>query len=167
MANTLTSIILISYKKYKGIARAHWVKISGVGVTTAAITKISSKAYFLFFVRVGRDINPILAIKSKKTGSSKHIPRPKSSHEIRERASFIVIMGINPEAYANKNLKLTGSNTKYPKHAPPIKKIIDSAKKIKEYLLSCLYNPGEMNLQSWKRIKGEATNVPIRRATFR
>jgi len=66
------------------------------------------------------------------------MPRPKSSHEIRERASLIVIIGSNPSANFNKKLKLIGSNIKYPKQAPPMKKKIESKIKIREYFLSCL-----------------------------
>ena len=99
---------------------------SGVGVTIAAIIKLTSRAYFL--LRRNKDVftTPILLRKTINTGSSKTIPKAISNRKESEKYSLTAGRGSRISlAYPVRNLKAGGKTTKYPKAAPPIKQRVD------------------------------------------
>jgi len=105
--------MLISNSIIRGTAISNWLTTSGVGVRTAAIIKLISIAYFLFFLKKLLEISPIFERKVINSGSSKMTPNDNNSLTESEKYSFAAGNGSRKElVYPVKKRNAGGKTTK-------------------------------------------------------
>src|SRR3989338_8436583 len=129
-----------------GIAKRHMLNGSTVGVIIAAMTNISTTAYFLFFLK-NLALTIFNLLKSHTAiGISKTAPQPKIKATTKEIYLLIEITATKSvPAMVSRNFKEIGIRTKYPKQ-PPVKKAKSAQKtKVCIYFLCFSSRAGEIN----------------------
>src|SRR3954447_22676536 len=87
--------MLRAYRAIIGAAKMHMLRMSVVGVTIAAMMKITRMEYLKFFHMNPALMMPISARKNTKIGISKISPMPRMMLRNNDVYSFTVIIGLN------------------------------------------------------------------------
>src|SRR3972149_2956456 len=159
--------IPISYSRHMGRAIRLWLKMSGVGVRMAAMTKITRTAYFRLRARNWGVTMPRRAAMVMASGSSKMTP--KARRNFRVKSTYSLNRGICwiVGSKVSRNCRARGRTMMKQKVAPRKKQIVDRITKGMAKRRSFGSSPGSTNFQIWYRTTGSATNSPRMKATLK
>src|SRR5512135_301647 len=107
-----------------GMATMLWVTQSGVGVMTAAMTKMARTAYLKFLIIHLAVRMPILARRKTRAGVSNVAAMPNRTLMAKPKYSSTLMTGWKSWPTDRKKRQAKGKTTKYPKRAPQMKKIV-------------------------------------------